>query len=150
MKRFGQFWKCIWKYSSHFHLSNDFSKLGRERRKKMLKKLQYSLSNKIRRKKDVNHYHPNISDLRLVDLYIIRINAFVELKVLTKKILDGKKENWWKYQVGIEGILKNTLSISKINCCVSDHLSLLKLHCSFGTICCRFYVSFSMLVRLYK
>ena len=59
----------------------------------MLKKLQNSLSNMIRRKKDVNHYHPNISDLRLVDLYIIRINAFVELKVLTKKILDGKKEN---------------------------------------------------------
>ena len=59
-----------------------------------------------------------------------------------KKILYGKKENWWKYQVGIERILKNTLSISKINCCVSDHLSLLKLHW--------FYVSFSMLARLYK
>ena len=62
--------------TSHSHLSGHFSNLGRERRKKILEKLQRSLSNKIFRKKNVNHHHFNVCDLQLVDLYIIRINEF--------------------------------------------------------------------------
>ena len=56
--------------TSHSHLSGHFSNLGRERRKKMLKILQRSLSNKTYRKKNVKHHHLNVGDVQLVDLYI--------------------------------------------------------------------------------
>ena len=62
--------------TSHSYLGGHFSNLGRERRQKMLKNFQQSLNNKIFRKKNVNHHHLNVYDLQLVDLYIIRINAF--------------------------------------------------------------------------
>ena len=61
--------------TSHYHLNGHFSNLGRERRKKMLKKLEQSPS-KICRKKNVNHHHLTVGKLQFVDLYIIRIDPF--------------------------------------------------------------------------
>ena len=49
--------------TSHSHLRGHFSNLGKERRKKMLKKLQRSLSNKIYSRKSVNYYHLNVCDI---------------------------------------------------------------------------------------
>ena len=94
---FGQVWKCVdWEkgvkvctpmnnVAWHSHLRCHFSNLERERRKKMLEKLQRALGNTICRKKNVNHHHLNVCNLQLVDLYIIKINAFGVWKVLTKK-----------------------------------------------------------------
>ena len=42
----------------------------------MLEKPQQSLINKICRKMSVNYNHLNVYDLKLVNLYIKRINAF--------------------------------------------------------------------------
>ena len=121
--------------TSHSHLGGHFSNLGRERRQKMLKNFQQSLNNKIFRKKNVNHHHLNVYDLQLVDLYIIRINAFGVWKVLTKAILLEKLENWCKYQLFQDGEnLKDTRSISKKNYCMSNCLSLLKLYLLFRTL----------------
>ena len=48
------------KVTLHSHLSGQFSIFGRERRKKMMKNLQRSLSNKICRKKNFKQYHKRL------------------------------------------------------------------------------------------
>ena len=48
--------------TSHSHLNGHFSNLGRERRKKMLKKLEQSTS-KICRKKNVKNHHLTVRKL---------------------------------------------------------------------------------------
>ena len=120
--------------TSHSNLSVHFSNFIRERRKKMLKKLQRSLINKICRKMSVNHHHLNVYDLKLVNLYIKRINAFGVWKVFTKKSYSKKLSNRNKYQLLRDGgNLKDTQSTSKMNCCVFNYLSLLKLCLLFQT-----------------
>ena len=86
----------------------------------------------ISRKKNVNHHHLTVCDLQLVDVYIIKIDAFGVWKVLTKIILLEKLENWCEYQLFQDGgNLKDARSTSRMNCCVSDYLSLLKLYLLF-------------------
>ena len=147
--KFWEVWKFIWKnwlgerkklkgctcvkvFTSHYDLSHHFSNLGRERRKKILKKLQRSLSNKICRKKNSNCLYVNVCNLQLVNLYVIRINVFGVWKVLTKEILLEKLQNWCEYQLFRDGgILKDTRSITKMNCWMSYCVSFLMLYLLF-------------------
>lgn len=106
--KFWEVWKFIWKnwlgerkklkgctcikvFTSHYNLSRHFSNLGRERRKKMLKILQRSLSNKTYRKKNVKHHHLNVGDVQLVDLYIKIIKCAWCMKGSDKR---SYSKNW--------------------------------------------------------
>ena len=71
--------------------------LGRER-KKMLKNLQRSLSNKNCRKKNVNHHHLNVCD-----------KCVWCLKVFDKKMLLEKLKNWCVYQLFRDQLLRDHL-----------------------------------------
>ena len=68
--------------------------LGRER-KKMLKNLQRSLSNKNCRKKNVNHHHLNVCD-----------KCVWCLKVFDKTMLLEKLKNWCVYQLFRDQLLR--------------------------------------------
>ena len=85
---------------------------------------------------NVCDHHLNVYGLKLVGLYIIRINAFGAWKVLTKKTLletlknstsDANVNSFWTDGENF----KDTKSISKMNYCVSHYLSLLKLYLLF-------------------
>ena len=129
--RVAHLWKMLITLSSNFHLSGHFSNLGRERKKNMLKNPNNTCPTRLAGKR-MSTSSPKClrSDWRL---YRKNKCAWC-MKGSDKK--NGTRKNGKLMRIstfwGWKGF-KDTWSLSKMNCCVSSYLRLLKLDLLFRT-----------------